>query len=338
MRKSGPNPLSPYCYDNTPIPVETVGTVIEKQWEQTIDYEKKNDKVDSDQEDEIQKNKKDIADVNVALANKADKSEIPSVDNFYTKAEVDAALSGKADKSEIPSLEDYYTKSEVDAMILQKENEIYDLMKIVGDLGGAVTYTIPNDAGKSLNSIMSNYSGTVKLTEDTTITRVCPGVIAKNNIKLNLNGKTLTSTSAGSAGAIQARGSQVVTIGGNGAIEAGDGICIEANGANVVINLTGSTTQYHNNRDAELIYCYLGTINISGGVFRDDTTNNYILNCYDANYKNGTAKIVVTGGKFYNFNPADNLAEGPGTNFVAEGYTVVESQEGDNVVYTVKKA
>jgi hypothetical protein len=61
------------------------------------------------------------------------------------------------------------------------------------------------------------------------------------------------------------------------------------------------------------------------------------LNCYDANYTAGTAKIIVTGGKFYDFNPADNTAEGPGTSFVPEGYHVEISQDGDSTVYTVKK-
>jgi hypothetical protein len=91
-----------------------------------------------------------------------------------------------------------------------------------------------------------------------------------------------------------------------------------------------------------LIYCYLGTINITEGIFKnlgEDKT--FLLNCYDANYKNGTAKIVVTGCKFYDFDPGNNTAEGPGTSFLAEGYhtepsTVVE--EGvEHTVYTVKK-
>jgi hypothetical protein len=61
------------------------------------------------------------------------------------------------------------------------------------------------------------------------------------------------------------------------------------------------------------------------------------LNCYDANYRAGTAKIVVTGGKFYDFNPDDNSAEGEHTSFVPEGYHVEASTDGDSTVYTVKK-
>ena len=61
-----------------------------------------------------------------------------------------------------------------------------------------------------------------------------------------------------------------------------------------------------------------------------------MLNCYDANYKNGTAKIIVKGGTFVNFNPANNAAEGAGTNFVAEGYSVIkETQANGDVWYTV---
>lgn len=85
----------------------------------------------------------------------------------------------------------------------------------------------------------------------------------------------------------------------------------------------------------------MGTINISGGIFKNNGSP-YLLNCYDANYRSGKAKIVVTGGKFYDFDPGNNTAEGPNTSFLAEGYTSVAStvvEEGvEHTVYTVKKA
>ena len=254
-----------------------------------------------------------------------------------SSAETDLAnaIELKADK------ETTYTQSEVDALIKAKETEIYNLTKLVGEIGGNVTYTYPNELGTSLTSLLGNY-GTVKLAEDATISRFGPGVTAKNKVTLNLNNHNLTSTSAGGYGAIMARGTQEITIGGKGTVEAGDGVCIEANGASSVINLTGSTTVYHNNRPGgELIYCYAGTINITNGTFKNDGESNYTLNCYDANYAAGTAKIVVTGGKFYDFNPADNSAEGEHTSFVPEGYHVEEStvvEDGvEHTVYTVKK-
>jgi hypothetical protein len=63
----------------------------------------------------------------------------------------------------------------------------------------------------------------------------------------------------------------------------------------------------------------------------------FTLNCVDANYKAGTAKINVTGGSFVNFNPAKNLAEGENTNFVAEGYKANPTQANGKTTYTVTK-
>ena len=221
------------------------------------------------------------------------------------------------------------------------ENEIYSLKQSVGDLGGKVTYELPNPLGKSFNTLMGN-NGTVKLTEDVTTGRFGPGILAKNKVTLNLNNHNLTITGATTSGGIQSRGTEEITITGKGTIDTGNGICIMANGVDSIINLSGSTTVYQTNRPtAELIYCYAGTINISGGTFKNNGSP-YLLNCYDANYKNGKAKIIVTGGKFYDFNPADNSAEGEHTSFVADGYTVTSAtvvEEGvEHIVYTVKKA
>ena len=64
-----------------------------------------------------------------------------------------------------------------------------------------------------------------------------------------------------------------------------------------------------------------GNLNITGGEFQVEPYEEsyaYTINCYDASYKNGEAAVAITGGKFYNFNPADNAAEGEGTNFIPE--------------------
>ena len=55
-------------------------------------------------------------------------------------------------------------KAELESLIAAKEAEIYNLTKIVGDLGGAVTYDLPGEHGKSFNTLMNN-NGTVKLAE-----------------------------------------------------------------------------------------------------------------------------------------------------------------------------
>ncbi len=69
-------------------------------------------------------------------------------------------------------------------------------------------------------------------------------------------------------------------------------------------------------------------VEINGGEFKCQTPK-WTLNIKDRDRK--TASIVVKGGKFHGFNPADCLTEGEGTNFVAEGYKVVE----ENGVFTV---
>ena len=84
-----------------------------------------------------------------------------------------------------------------------------------------------------------------------------------------------------------------------------------------------------------------GTLTITGGHFAVEAFGepygyNFLLNCIDSAYRNGSAKIIVTGGTFVNFNPADNAAEGAGTNFVAAGYKVVPAtQANGDVWYTV---
>lgn len=86
-----------------------------------------------------------------------------------------------------------------------------------------------------------------------------------------------------------------------------------------------------------------GTLIINGGFFAcepfgEPYGTNFLINCIDGNYKDGTAKVSITGGTFVNFNPANNKAEGEGTNFVAEGYTVVSETHGTDTWYKVVKA
>ena len=85
-----------------------------------------------------------------------------------------------------------------------------------------------------------------------------------------------------------------------------------------------------------------GTLIINGGTFAVEKYENeaygynFLLNCLDSAYKDGTAKIIVKGGTFVNFNPADCKAEGEHTNFVADGYHVVSAaQANGDVWYTV---
>ena len=71
-----------------------------------------------------------------------------------------------------------------------------------------------------------------------------------------------------------------------------------------------------------------GTLVINGGTFAcepfdDPYGYNFLINCVDSAYKNGTAKVIINGGTFVNFDPSNCTAEGAHTNFVADGYKVV---------------
>ena len=93
----------------------------------------------------------------------------------------------------------------------------------------------------------------------------------------------------------------------------------------------------HYNGNIHAVYVLEGVAEIKGGTFEvqqkypdAEKADEFVLNCYDANRKNGTAKIIVTGGTFIGFNPGDCKAEGNGTNFVAPGYaSVCESKTAD---------
>ena len=265
------------------------------------------------------------------------------------ETDLQAAIDLKADK------ETTYTQEEVDALIAEKEAEIVQIKKdynslkeIVGELGGNVEWGVPADG--TFNNMMKK-SGTVKLGEDTTTSTYTGGITSKNETTLHLNGKNLTfSGSTTNNPGIMTRGEQKLTIMGKGTFDAAGRIAVEANGADTVINLSGTTgffaaepTYVTDRSGGELIYCYLGTINISAGVFKnngDDKT--FLLNCYDANYTAGTANIVVTGGKFYDFDPSNAMSEpGAPVSYLAPGYHVETStvvEEGvEHTVYTVKK-
>ena len=91
------------------------------------------------------------------------------------------------------------------------------------------------------------------------------------------------------------------------------------------------------------VYVFNGSLIVNGGTFSvqqkysAERPDEYVLNCYDANYKNKSASITVTGGTFANFDPSNCYAEGEGTNFCADGYVSVQDGE-QYVVMPIKDA
>ena len=172
-------------------------------------------------------------------------------------------------------------------------------------------------------------------------------LIIKNAVvTLNATGKTIANTqdiyNAGTYdwSMISVRNLGYLTItGGTFAAKANDCYVIDVRNGGY---LTIEDGKFIGNVDA--IYVEKGTAIIEGGFFdiqqkhagsTPEAQYKTLLNCNDANYNAGRAKIIVKGGTFVNFDPSNN-PEGEGTSFVADGYKVVsETQTNGDVWYTV---
>ena len=210
---------------------------------------------------------------------------------------------------------------------------------IVG--GGKVTvngasYVTP---AAELQEIMNGEGGSVVLNAD------LDRFVTLNNdveVTVDLNGKRVEylADTAGNGAFYVIQGTLNLT--GDGYVNGlGDNVwsmAVWSEGG--VVNISGG---YYTNVGAgddshyDLIYASdNGTINISGGTFRCQTPQ-WTLNLRDAAGQAGTAKIVVTGGTFFEFDPSKADTE-PGeetTNFVAAGYKVVSYTDEAGTWYTV---
>ena len=85
-----------------------------------------------------------------------------------------------------------------------------------------------------------------------------------------------------------------------------------------------------------------GELTINDGYFDAEAFSgsygyNFIINCIDSAYQDGTAKVAIKGGYFAHFDPANNKAEGAGTNFVADGYVSITSDKSGYDYKVVQK-
>lgn len=182
-----------------------------------------------------------------------------------------------------------------------------------------------------INKLIASGFGSFALAEDLDIDApivVPAGVTAT----LNLNGHNIINTTdiwvGNNWSLISVQGGNLTINGeGNVTAKANDCYAIDVrDGGNITIN----GGDYNGNITA--VYAYEGHATINGGSFNIQQLSSqgdyrFLLNLLDANGVNGTASIVVNGGKFYQFDPGNNLAEGPNTNFLGEGYETV--QDGD---------
>lgn len=191
-----------------------------------------------------------------------------------------------------------------------------------------------------------NEGGVVALANDLVLDRTL-SVPAGKEVVIDLNGKTIRNTEdlwdvpntiANNWSLLSVKGG-TLTIKGAGTLQAKENDCYAVDvqdGGTVVIEDGTYVGNIH------AVYVQKGTAEIRGGKYSIQQTYpeaakayGFVLNCYDANRKNGTAKILVSGGEFVKFNPADCAAEGEGTNFVIAGYKSVTS--GTDVWKVVKE-
>ena len=176
--------------------------------------------------------------------------------------------------------------------------------------------------------------------EDTAAARI----VISQPTTLNLEKKIITPDNMGNNNtnfcALIVDADTTINAGENGGIDTGVnggyGINVR-NGATLTIN----GGYYYGGGTA--VQVQKGTLIINGGTFACEPYSNptygykYLINCVDGAYKNGTAKAIIQGGTFINFDPSNCTAEGAHTNFVADGYKVVSEAHGADTWYTVVK-
>ena len=190
-------------------------------------------------------------------------------------------------------------------------------------------------------AVVTAVSGdTVTLLQNTVIDDTV--VVSGKTITLDMNGKTLSNTTdlwddaSRAWSLISVRENGDLTITGNGKFQTKENDCYALDTRAETAKLTIEDGTFVGNISA--VYVRSGEVNIKGGTYSIQQLNangvqdgyGVMINCYDADYKAGTAKVTITGGTFTKFNPADNKAEGDGTSFCPEGYGV--SKNGDNYV------
>lgn len=153
------------------------------------------------------------------------------------------------------------------------------------------------------------------------------------NATINLNGYTIKGGKEYESGltgvdiaAITVDNGATLTINGGGTIEGSEYGVYVKKGTAIINggNIEGGTSAVQVNE---------GTANISGGNYSaTGSDKRYVINCIDARWKDKSAKVNITGGTFEDFNPANNVAEGAGTCFVADGYISLPNGDGAYVV------
>lgn len=196
----------------------------------------------------------------------------------------------------------------------------YDSNNNTYDRGATYATLVSTEA--ELTAALEN-GGSVVLTDDIELSGY---VEVKENTTIDLSNYEISRPEAGATGIYVNTDGTVLNIYGNGKVTA----------ESVGVYVAKGTANIYGGTYTSLQTVYVqetGSVNIYGGTFKSENAqygSQFVLNQRDTDRT--TSSIKVYGGTFIGFNPANNTAEGPDTNFVADGYTVVEN---NNVYYVV---
>lgn len=232
----------------------------------------------------------------------------------------------------------------IDNLNLSKGNAIVEVARaeevagIVENYTVADGYTLSHRVYHITNENSSKLRGTGEMILDEDITRTSSFVINFSpayDAVWNLNGHNITVEGTPTNGVYLNQYASNLEVKGNGVIhcEGSYGLWNNSTTGKIIIN-DGVTIE----AQTHAVYAENGVIEINGGTFKltdwadaeKDANGNlkFLINCYDANYKKGSANIIVKGGKFYDFNPAASYGEPNGpVSYVAEGYESVMTTE-----------
>ena len=232
----------------------------------------------------------------------------------------------------------------IDNLNLAKGNAIVEVARaeevagIVKNYTVADGYTLSHRVYHITNENSSKLCGTGEMILDEDITRTSSFVINFSPVYdavWNLNGHNITVEGTPTYGVYLNRYASNLEVKGNGVIhcEGSYGLWNNSTTGKIIIN-DGVTIE----AQTHAVYAENGVIEINGGTFKltdwadadkDENGNlKFLINCYDASYTNGSANIIVKGGKFYDFNPAASYGEPNGpVSYVAEGYESVMTTE-----------
>jgi len=188
----------------------------------------------------------------------------------------------------------------------------------------------------------------IKLTSDIVVAET---VIVSKNITIDLNGCTIKNTediwntNEKKWSLISVRNNGILTLldssdAGTGTLFAKENDCYAVDVCDGGMLIVESGTYIGN---ISSIYVHTGTAYINGGYYKVQqvsSMNGYgeTINCYDANFRNGTAKVVISGGSFYNFNPTD-AAEPIDCNnsYLSKNTKMVYDEESKSYVITKRE-